>query len=43
VQSGVLGPIVAVVGTAVFYKPDDYFDGGGGWRRQPGAARSCSA
>ena len=31
-----LGPIVAVVGTALFYKPDDYFDVGGGWRRQPG-------
>ena len=36
VQSGVLGSIVAVVGTALFYKPDDYFDVGGGWRRQPG-------
>jgi predicted dehydrogenase len=36
VRSGRLGPIVAVVGTALFYKPDDYFDGGGGWRRQPG-------
>lgn len=36
VRSGVLGPIVAVVGTALFYKPDDYFDVGGGWRRQPG-------
>src|SRR3954470_7350066 len=36
VQSGVLGPIVAVVGTALFAKPDDYFDVGGGWRRQPG-------
>ena len=36
VQSGVLGPIVAVVGTALFYKPDDYFDVGGGWRRQAG-------
>jgi predicted dehydrogenase len=36
VQSGVLGPIVAVVGTALFYKPDDYFDAGGGWRREPG-------
>ena len=34
--SGVLGPIVAVVGTALFYKPDDYFDVGGGWRREPG-------
>jgi predicted dehydrogenase len=36
VASGRLGPIVAVVGTALFYKPDDYFDVGGGWRRQPG-------
>jgi predicted dehydrogenase len=36
VQSGVLGSIVAVVGTAMFYKPDDYFDGGDGWRRRPG-------
>jgi len=35
VQSGVLGSIVAVVGTALFYKPDDYFDVGGGWW-QPG-------
>lgn len=36
VHSGVLGSIVAVVGTAMFYKPADYFDVGGGWRRQPG-------
>ncbi|MCW2702197.1 MAG: oxidoreductase domain protein [Blastococcus sp.] len=36
VHSGVLGSIVAVVGTALFHKPDDYFDVGGGWRRQPG-------
>ena len=36
VRSGRLGPIVAVVGTALFAKPDDYFDVGGGWRRQPG-------
>ncbi len=36
VQSGALGTVVAVVGTALFYKPDDYFDVGGGWRRQPG-------
>jgi predicted dehydrogenase len=36
VRSGVLGPIVAVTGTALFHKPDDYFDAGGGWRRQPG-------
>jgi len=36
VGSDVLGPLVAVMGSAVFYKPDDYFDAGGGWRRQPG-------
>jgi predicted dehydrogenase len=36
VRSGVLGPIVAVTGTALFHKPDDYFDVGGGWRREPG-------
>src|SRR5690349_2232879 len=36
VRSGALGSVVAVVGTALFYKPDDYFDVGGGWRRQPG-------
>ncbi len=36
VQSGVLGTLVAVTGTALFYKPNDYFDAGGGWRREPG-------
>jgi predicted dehydrogenase len=36
VRSGVLGTVVAVVGTALFHKPDDYFDVGGGWRREPG-------
>jgi predicted dehydrogenase len=36
VRSGRLGPIVAVVGTALFHKPDEYFEAGGGWRRQPG-------
>jgi len=36
VRSGALGSVVAVVGTALFYKPDDYFETGGGWRRQPG-------
>jgi predicted dehydrogenase len=36
IESGVLGRVVAVVGTALFYKPDDYFEVGGGWRRQPG-------
>jgi predicted dehydrogenase len=36
VESGRLGRLVGVVGTALFYKPDDYFDVGGGWRREPG-------
>jgi len=36
VRSGRLGRIVAVTGTALFSKPDDYFDVGDGWRRQPG-------
>ena len=36
IESGRLGPIVGVSGTALFYKPDDYFDENGGWRRQPG-------
>ena len=36
IQSGRLGPIVAVIGAALFCKPDDYFDMGDGWRRQPG-------
>jgi predicted dehydrogenase len=36
VQSGVLGTLVGVSGTALFYKPDDYFDVGDGWRREPG-------
>ena len=36
VRSGRLGPIVAVTGTALFHKPDEYFDVGGGWRREPG-------
>jgi predicted dehydrogenase len=35
VRSGRLGRIVAVAGTALFRKPDDYFEAGG-WRRQPG-------
>ena len=37
VASGRLGPIVAVVGTALFSKPDDYFD-----VASPAAVRSCS-
>ena len=36
VNSGRLGPLVAVTGTAMFYKPDDYYDVGDGWRRMPG-------
>ena len=36
VRGGRLGQIVAVLGTALFAKPDDYFDVGDGWRRQPG-------
>lgn len=36
VRSGILGDIVSVVGQATFYKPDDYFDVNGGWRKQPG-------
>jgi predicted dehydrogenase len=42
VLSGELGAIVAVVGTALFYKPEHYFEVGGGWPRQPGGGRSCS-
>ena len=36
VASGVLGRVVAVTGTALFHKPDDYFEVGDGWRRKPG-------
>lgn len=38
VQSGVLGRVVAVMGSAVFYKPEagGYFDGPNVWRRKPG-------
>ena len=35
IQSGILGPIVAVMGSAVFYKPDNYYDEAP-WRREPG-------
>jgi predicted dehydrogenase len=35
VRSGRLGRLVAVVGTAMFCKPDAYFDAGP-WRREPG-------
>ena len=38
VQSGILGKIVGVIGSAVFYKPDSegYYDGLNAWRREPG-------
>jgi len=38
VKSGLLGPLVGVIGSAVFYKPDTegYFDGPNTWRRNPG-------
>ena len=36
VQSGILGPIVGVIGSAVFYKPDGYHDSPYEWRRMPG-------
>ncbi len=35
VQQGTLGRVVAVTGSAMFYKPDRYFDEAP-WRRQPG-------
>lgn len=35
VQRGKLGSIVAVMGSALFYKPDDYFDAGP-WRKEIG-------
>ena len=38
VRSGVLGTIVGVMGSAVFYKPDadGYYDGANAWRKAPG-------
>ncbi len=36
VQSGILGSIVGVMGSAVFFKPDAYFDGPTAWRRAAG-------
>lgn len=35
VDQGVLGKLVAVMGSAMYYKPDDYYDAAP-WRRQPG-------
>jgi len=35
VQEGTLGRLVTVTGSAMFYKPDSYFDDAP-WRRQPG-------
>ena len=36
IRSGILGPIVAVVGSAVFYKPASYYDGRNEWRTVAG-------
>jgi predicted dehydrogenase len=38
IESGVLGKIVSIVGSALFYKPENegYFDGAFAWRREPG-------
>ena len=38
VRSGILGPLVAVIGSAVFYKPDSegYYAGANEWRRRRG-------
>ena len=36
VRSGILGPLVGVLGSAMFYKPDGYYDGPNAWRRAPG-------
>ena len=38
IESGILGNIVAVIGSAVFYKPDSegYYDGQNAWRKLPG-------
>ncbi|WP_246775547.1 Gfo/Idh/MocA family protein [Methylobacterium aquaticum] len=36
VRAGLLGRIVGVMGSAVFLKPDAYFEGPNAWRREPG-------
>jgi len=36
IRSGVLGSIVAVIGSAVFYKPENYFEGPNAWRTTAG-------
>jgi predicted dehydrogenase len=36
IRSGRLGSLVAVVGTSLRRKPDEYFDVDGDWRREPG-------
>jgi predicted dehydrogenase len=36
VKSGTLGPIVGVIGSAVFYKPEGYYDGANAWRKESG-------
>ena len=36
IRSGVLGSIVGIIGSAVFYKPDEYYDGPNAWRKEPG-------
>lgn len=35
IDEGRLGPLVAVMGSAVFFKPDEYY-AGAPWRREPG-------
>lgn len=35
IDGGRLGPLVAVMGSAVFFKPDEYY-AGAPWRREPG-------
>ena len=36
IQSGCLGTLVGISGTALFCNPDDCFDAGAGWRQEPG-------